>query len=68
MEVNSQHNTWGHKMNLYEKIMETYPELTELDFGIRGSIQLIDDSDGLGPYINKWEYSKPIPDGLKLGK
>jgi hypothetical protein len=55
-------------MNLYEKIMETYPELTSLDFGIRGSISLVNDSDGLGAYINKWEYSKPIPDGLKLGK
>jgi len=55
-------------MNLYEKIMETYSELTSLDFGIRGSISLVDDSDGLGPYINKWEYTKPIPDGLKLGK
>jgi len=31
-------------------------------------IVLRDDSDGEGIYIEKWEYSKPIPDGLKLGK
>jgi len=29
---------------------------------------LCDDSDGLGAYIAKWEYPKPIPAGLKLGK
>jgi hypothetical protein len=28
---------------------------------------LKDDGDGI-QYIAKWEYSKPIPDGLKLGK
>jgi hypothetical protein len=26
------------------------------------------DSDGVGAYIAKWEYSKPIPSGLTLGK
>lgn len=31
-------------------------------------IYLVDDSDGLGSYIAKWEYSQPIPAGLKLGK
>jgi hypothetical protein len=33
-----------------------------------GSILLKDDSDGLGAYISKWEYSQPIPEGLALGK
>ena len=56
-------------MELWEKIMTAYPELTAEDFDFsRGSIALRDDSDGLGAYIYKWEYSKPIPDGLKLGK
>lgn len=54
---------------LFEKIVEIYPELTGEDFHpVTGSIHLRDDSDGLGAYISKWEYSKPIPDGLKLGK
>ena len=55
-------------MNLYEKIMEAYPELTDSHFGNRGQIVLQDDSDGVGAYIAKWEYSKPIPEGLTLGK
>jgi len=55
-------------MELWEIIKTTYPELTNEDFGSKGSITLQDDSDGLGAFIAKWEYSKPIPDGLKLGK
>lgn len=55
-------------MTLYEQIIAEYPELTIDDFGLRGSINLQDDSDGQGAYIAKWEYSQPIPDGLKLGK
>lgn len=55
-------------MELFEKIIAAYPELTTEDFGVRGSIMLQDDSDGLGAFIAKWEYSKPIPAGLKLGK
>lgn len=55
-------------MTLWEQITEVYPDLTSEDFGARGTITLRDDSDGLGAYIEKWEYSKPIPDGLKLGK
>jgi hypothetical protein len=56
-------------MTLYEIIMAAYAELTNDDFfPVTGSINLFDDSDGSGAYIGKWEYSKPIPDGLKLGK
>jgi hypothetical protein len=56
-------------MGLFTQITTAYPELTEADFNPQtGSILLQDDSDGLGPYIAKWEYSKPIPKGLKLGK
>ena len=58
-------------MELWEKIVEAYPELSENDyaeFTTGGSIQLFDDSDGAGAYIGKWDYSKPIPGGLKLGK
>jgi hypothetical protein len=54
---------------LWQKITETYPELTDDHFNpITGSIVLRNDSDGAGDYIEKWEYSKPIPEGLKLGK
>lgn len=53
-------------MELWQTIRETYPELTEEDF-IKNII-LQDDSDGLGAYIAAWNYSKPIPKGLKLGK
>ena len=53
-------------MTLIEIIKETYPELTDVDFGNKGAIILR--NDGLGDYIEKWEYSKPLPDGLTLGK
>ena len=55
-------------MNLYEKIIEAYPELNDSHFGSRSQILLQDDSDGVGAYIAKWEYSKPIPKDLILGK
>ena len=54
-------------MDLFTQITAAYPELTDADFYIGGSIMLRDDGDGI-PYIAKWEYSKPIPAGLKLGK
>ena len=55
-------------MDFYTKIVEAYPELTDADFmpGL-GKILLKDDGDGI-QYIAKWNYSKPIPEGLKLGK
>jgi hypothetical protein len=55
-------------MALYDEIIAIYTELTMSDLFGDGTIVLRDDSDGVGAYIEKWEYSKPIPDGLKLGK
>jgi hypothetical protein len=55
-------------MTLWEQIMAVYPELTDEDFVRDGCISLQDDSDGNGAFIAKWEYSKPIPKGMKLGK
>jgi hypothetical protein len=55
-------------MELFDKIIAIYTELTSEDFGLRGSISLQDDSDGHGAYIAKWEYNEPLPEGLKLGK
>ena len=55
-------------MELWEKIISTYPKLNpEMNFNKVG-IFLQDDADGVGAYIAKWEYSQPIPDGLTLGK
>jgi hypothetical protein len=55
-------------MDLYKEIVAVYPELTIADFlPDKGLILLKDDGDGI-QYIAKWEYSKPIPEGLVLGK
>ena len=40
-------------MNLYDKIISIYPELTNYDFA-RGVITLQDDGDGA--YIAKWNH------------
>ena len=55
-------------MKLWQKIIEAYPEINPTDDFQAIGIDLQDDSDGVGAYIEKWEYSKPIPSGLTLGK
>lgn len=55
-------------MTIYDTIIEVYPELADSYNFYNGTIVLQNDSDGLGDYIAKWDYSKPIPDGLTLGK
>ena len=55
-------------MELWEKIIEAYPEIKPTDDFNRLGIWLQDDSDGVGAYIREWNYSKPIPEGLSLGK
>lgn len=55
-------------MELWEKVIAAYPEINPTDDFLALGIYLYDDSDGQGAYIGKWEYDKPIPDGLKLGK
>jgi hypothetical protein len=56
-------------MSLYDQLIEALPELSDKDFnGTTASIFLRNDSDGVGDYIAKWQYSKPIPEGLSLGK
>ena len=55
-------------MELWEKIIKAYPEIKPNDNFMALGIYLQDDSDGVGAYIAKWEYSEPIPDGLTLGK
>lgn len=41
-------------MNLYERIVSIYPELTERDF--IDTIRLQNDSDGKGDYITEWNH------------
>jgi hypothetical protein len=55
-------------MNLYELIINEYPELENSEEFRNGNIILQDDSDGIGAYIREWNYSKSIPEGLTLGK
>ena len=58
-------------MDLYTQIIAAYPELEISDtndkFGKSEVIKLQDDGDGV-QYIASWNYEKPIPKGLKLGK
>ena len=57
-------------MALYDEIIAVYPELTitpEKDEFAFGCIELRDDGDGV-QYIGKWNYSKPLPAGMKVGK
>ena len=56
-------------MELWQQIIEVYPQLADNGYtAFTKEIILQNDSDGLGDYIAKWEYSKPIPEGLTLGK
>lgn len=54
-------------MDLFTQITKVYPELMEEDFGKKKVIELQDDGDGI-QYINKWNYSKPLPEGMRVGK
>ena len=54
-------------MELWEKIIAAYPEISPTDIFRNLGIHLQDDGDGVA-YIAKWEYSEPIPEGLTLGK
>jgi hypothetical protein len=51
-------------MNLYEKIMALYPELTQEDF--LTTIRLQNDSDGQGDYIKDWSHTLPKPTDVQL--
>lgn len=56
-------------MTLNEIILNAYPEILDLPRLERDKIYTLrNDSDGVGDYIEKWEYHKPIPEGFKLGK
>ena len=50
---------------MYDQIIAAFPELENSRLFADGTIILQNDSDGTGDYIATWNYSKPIPDGLK---
>jgi hypothetical protein len=54
-------------MTVYETIIAAYPELENADLFGAGII-LQDDSDGQGAFIAEWNYSQPLPEGMKVGK
>ena len=55
-------------MELWEQIISAYPEIKATDDFEKLGIVLQDDKDGQGAFIARWEYHKPIPAGLTLGK
>jgi hypothetical protein len=55
-------------MSLYEQIIAVYPELQNSDLFMNMKIILRDNADSSPQWIDKWEYSKPLPDGMKIGK
>lgn len=55
--------------SLFNLIADSYPELLDNPrIFIDGIIKLRNDSDDLGDYIEAWNYEKPLPSGLKIGK
>jgi hypothetical protein len=56
-------------MTLHQQIIDALPELAENPkIFATGIIVLQDDADGLGAYIREWNYEKPLPKGLSIGK
>jgi hypothetical protein len=55
-------------MALYDDLVAALPELEDSSAFINGTILLQNDADDAGDYIAKWEYSKPLPKGFKVGK
>ena len=43
-------------MSLYNKIKTIYPSLSDIDFDVKGTILLQNDSDGKGDYIKLWQH------------
>jgi len=57
-------------MSLYDDLIAALPELADKpqEFVSTGSILLQNDGDDAGDYIAKWDYTKPLPKGFKVGK
>jgi hypothetical protein len=55
-------------VDLYNTILETYPDLDWQDFVSENDrIILKDDGDGI-QYISQWNTDLPLPKGCKIGK
>ena len=55
-------------MALYDDLIAALPELEGSPAFSNGTIILQNDADKTGDYIAKWDYSKPLPTGFKVGK
>lgn len=55
-------------MSLHDDLITEFPELADTSAFYDGTIVLMNDADEAGDYIAKWDYSKPLPAGFKLGK
>lgn len=55
-------------MSLYDQIIAAYPELTDSTAFADNQIVLQNDGDDLGDWLVKWNYEKPLPKGIKIGK
>ncbi len=55
-------------MSLYDDLVGALPELEDSLAFSDGTIILQNDADEAGDYIAKWDYSKPLPKGFKVGK
>jgi len=53
-------------MTLYDEIIAALPELKDSEEFWRGSISLR--NEGNGDYIERWDYSTPLPANFKIGK
>lgn len=54
---------------MYEQIIAAYPELKDTPEAFwNGTIKLQNDTDGKGDYVKEWNYDKPLPEGMKIGK
>ncbi len=55
--------------SLTELLIDALPELADNDAAFHPSrIFLRNDLDGVGDYIESWNYEKPLPQGFKIGK
>jgi hypothetical protein len=55
-------------VSLYNDLITALPELQGSEVFFNGTIILQNDADEVGDYIAKWDYSKPLPKGFKVGK
>jgi hypothetical protein len=54
-------------MTMYEQIIAVYPELKDSKIFTKDII-IQNDADDRGDWLRVWNYSKPIPEGITLGK